>query len=53
VLVLVADLLARNVLPQPLGAALGLPFGPVTLPVGVYLALLGGPFFLVILRRTR
>jgi len=25
----------------------------ITLPVGVYLALIGGPFFLLILRRTR
>jgi iron complex transport system permease protein len=52
-LVLVADLLARNFLPQPLGAALGIPLQPVTLPVGVFLALFGGPFFLAILRRTR
>lgn len=52
-LVLTADFLARNLLPQPIGVFLGIPFQPVSLPVGVFLALFGGPFFLFILRRTR
>jgi len=52
-LVLLADFVARNFLPGPFGLQFGLAFNAVTLPVGVFLALLGGPFFLVLLRRTR
>jgi iron complex transport system permease protein len=52
-LVLLADLMARNFLPGPFGLQFGLTFNAITLPVGVFLALLGGPFFLVLLRRAR
>jgi iron complex transport system permease protein len=52
-LVLAADFAARNLRPADLQAWLGIPLAPITLPVGVYLALLGGPFFLMLLRRTR
>lgn len=54
-LVQVADLVARNLRPADVGAWLHIPLNTnaITLPVGVYLALLGGPFFLFLLRRTR
>lgn len=52
-LVLVADCIARNLRPVEFRAWLQIPVAPVTLPVGVYLALLGGPFLLIILRRAR
>jgi iron complex transport system permease protein len=54
-LVLVADFVARNLRPADIGEWLNIPLNtnPITLPVGVYLALLGGPFFLFLLRRTR
>lgn len=54
-LVLIADLVARNLRPSDVGAWLNIPLNTnaITLPVGVYLALLGGPFFLFLLRRTR
>lgn len=54
-LVLIADLVARNLRPSDVGAWLNSPLNTnaITLPVGVYLALLGGPFFLFLLRRTR
>ncbi|MEX1021126.1 MAG: iron ABC transporter permease [Litorilinea sp.] len=54
-LVLVADLVARNLRPADIGEWLNIPLNTnaITLPVGVYLALLGGPFFLFLLRRMR
>jgi iron complex transport system permease protein len=54
-LVLVADFVARNLRPADVGAWLNIPLNTsaITLPVGVYLALLGGPFFLFLLRRAR
>ena len=54
-LVLLADLIARNLRPVDVGAWLNIPLNTnaITLPVGVYLALIGGPFFLFLLRRTR
>jgi len=54
-LVQVADLVARNLRPSDVGAWLNIPLNTnaITLPVGVYLALIGGPFFLMLLRRTR
>lgn len=52
-LVTLADFVARNLHPISIGNRFGLSIAVVSLPVGVYLALLGGPFFLFILRRTR
>lgn len=54
-LVLIADFIARNLRPADIGAWLNIPLNTnsITLPVGVYLALIGGPFFLFLLRRTR
>ncbi len=54
-LVLIADFIARNLRPTEISALFNIPLNTnsVTLPVGVYLALVGGPFFLLILRRTR
>lgn len=54
-LVLAADFVARNLRPADVEAWLNIPLNTnaITLPVGVYLALLGGPFFLFLLRRTR
>ena len=54
-LVLIADLVARNLRPTDVGAWLNIPLNTnaITLPVGVYLALIGGPFFLFMLRKTR
>ncbi|MEM7343006.1 MAG: iron ABC transporter permease [Chloroflexota bacterium] len=54
-LVLLADFVARNLRPGDVEALLGIPLNTnqATLPVGVYLALLGGPFFLFLLRRTQ
>ena len=54
-LVQLADLVARNLRPADVGAWLNIPLNTnaITLPVGVYLALIGGPFFLFLLRRTR
>lgn len=54
-LVLIADLVARNLRPAEISAWLTIPLNTnaITLPVGVYLALIGGPFFLLMLRRTR
>lgn len=52
-LVLICDFIARNLRPIELSAWLGIPLQPVSLPVGVYLGLLGAPFFLYLLRRTR
>jgi iron complex transport system permease protein len=54
-LVLVADFIARNLRPADIGEWLNIPLNTqaITLPVGVYLALIGGPFFLFLLRRTR
>jgi len=54
-LVLLADLVARNLRPTDISVWLNIPLNTnaITLPVGVYLALIGGPFFLLILRRTR
>ncbi|MBI1298524.1 iron chelate uptake ABC transporter family permease subunit [bacterium] len=54
-LVMAADLVARNLRPTDVSNWLNIPLNTaaVTLPVGVYLALLGGPFFLFLLRRTR
>lgn len=54
-LVMLADFIARNLRPTDIGVWLNIPMNTnaVTLPVGVYLALIGGPFFLIMLRRTR
>ncbi|MCG8349837.1 MAG: iron ABC transporter permease [Chloroflexales bacterium] len=55
-LVLLADFISRNLRPIDVGEWLNIPtntYSAVTLPVGVYLALLGGSFFLYLLRRTR
>jgi iron complex transport system permease protein len=54
-LVLVADFISRNLRPADVSEWLYIPLNTnaITLPVGVYLALLGGPFFLLLLRRTR
>jgi len=55
-LVLLADFVSRNLRPVDIGEWLNIPtntYAAVTLPVGVYLALIGGPFFLFLLRRTR
>lgn len=55
VLVLLADFVSRNLRPTDIGNLLDIPLNTnaITLPVGVYLALIGGPFFLILLRRTR
>lgn len=54
-LVMLADFVSRNLRPTEIGAWFNIPMNinAVTLPVGVYLALIGGPFFLMMLRRTR
>lgn len=54
-LVMISDFVARNLRPVDVSAWLGIPLNlyATTLPVGVYMALLGGPFFLIMLRRTR
>lgn len=54
-LVLLADLLARNLRPVDIAEFFEFAVTPraTTLPVGVYLALVGGTFFLYLLRRIR
>lgn len=54
-LVMLADFISRNLRPIDLLTWFNIPLeiNPITLPVGVYLALIGGPFFLILLRRTR
>jgi iron complex transport system permease protein len=52
-MLLIADFLSRNLLPVSIGQSIGVPLAPVSLPVGLYLAFFGGPFFLLVLRKTR
>lgn len=52
-LVGLADLAARNLQPVAIQPWLNIPVQATTLPVGVYLALLGGPFFLFVLRKIK
>lgn len=54
-LVMLADVIARNLRPVDVGRWLNIPINvnALSLPVGIYLALLGGPFFLFILRKAQ
>lgn len=52
-LVMVTDFIARNLSSKILMQITGLPMNSVTLPVGIYLSLLGGVFFLIILRKVK
>ncbi|WP_416150153.1 FecCD family ABC transporter permease [Salipaludibacillus sp. HK11] len=52
-MVLFADFVARNFHPKIVGDLLGISFQSTTLPVGIYLALLGSPFFLYIFLKKR
>ncbi len=54
-LVMIADFVSRNLRPADVSAWLNIPLNTssITLPVGIYLALIGGPFFLILLRKTR
>lgn len=52
-LVMVTDFIARNLSSKILSEMTGLPMDSVTLPVGIYLSLLGGGFFLFILRKVK
>lgn len=53
-LVVLADFVSRNLRPQDIARALGFPeqIASVTLPTGVYLALIGAPFFIQLLRKS-
>lgn len=52
-LLLLADLLARNLRLHALFESFGVTVAAITLPAGVYMSLIGIPFFLVILRRSQ
>lgn len=53
VLVMVTDFVARNLSSRIISDLTGLPMNSVTLPVGIYLNLLGGVFFLFILKKVK
>ncbi|MEM7091722.1 MAG: iron ABC transporter permease [Actinomycetota bacterium] len=53
-LVLLADFASRNLRPRDVASALGVAeeVAPTALPTGIFLALIGAPFFIHLLRRT-